>query len=451
MLKAKHQQLFDILKEEFLRGEWPCGEKLPRLTVLAEKYSVSINIASKAVDLLKNAGMVEAKVGDGIYSTFKVPVSINSLHYAGDRVYGYYRGAKRLRILVEDREVYQCAFWNRFFQDFSSENPDIEIDVNFYSWDVREGNTPYEAVIGGTAFLRKRIQRGEKGLPINWVRSFVPDLYQNCIYGLADFPGVLPYGFSCPELLAIRGTPVPEPQENFLDYLERLPDSMLGYLVCSSRQLLACMGIDMTRIGTDLFSSADAEAMLSVFQRAKKMYDAGRLLWPHGKITDKERMYELLRNRQIQAMEIQSNVSRCFPDDPQIQTLPYPHGEKPCVTTHFVYISENTLYPEEYLRVVKALVSREVQQRGESERLFYSIRKDVPSAESETLREAIQAGGVQMPGDDADIQSEAFFNFLGWEFYYYLEGRRGPEVIELINRKIRYYYEHINQTEENGK
>ncbi len=439
MLKTKHQQLFDILKEEFLRGEWPCGEKLPRLTVLAEKYSVSINIASKAVELLKNAGMVEAKVGDGIYSTFHIQ-DAKRFHYAGDRLYGHYYGAKPLRILLEDSAAQQVAFWNRFFQKFSSENPDIEIDANYQTWDERKEEKPFEAVIGGYPFLQKMIRPGDRGLADEWVKGFVPDLYDNCILDREKFPVGLPYGFSAQEMLAAEGTPEPEPGENILDYLERLPESMPGYLMRSSRLLLACMGVDMSKIGTDAFSPEDARTMLEVFERARKLYASGRLLWPHGKITDPDQMVALLKNHRLQAMGIQSNTGWGLADAPQIRRLAYPHGKKPSITVHFVHISENTLYPEEYLRLVKALLSCEVQTRAEKERIFFSIRGDVSGIESDPLRHAIRAGTVQTPNINTALQSDAFYNFLGWEFFYYLEGRRGFEVADLIHRKIRYYY-----------
>ena len=66
MIKHKHQQLYDLLSEELRRGTWPCNEKLPNLKELAARYNVSINVASKAVELLKEAHLVRVKVGDGI-------------------------------------------------------------------------------------------------------------------------------------------------------------------------------------------------------------------------------------------------------------------------------------------------------------------------------------------------------------------------------------------------
>ena len=113
---------------------------------------------------------------------------------------------------------------------------------------------------------------------------------------------------------------------------------------------------------------------------------------------------------------------------------------------HFVHISQQTLYPEEYLRLVKMLLSEKVQKKAEEYGIFYTIRKNSSSASPENLRKSFLEKNVQFPDICTDMQAEAFFNFLGWEFYYYLEGRRGPEVIDLIHKKVRYYYEHNNQT-----
>ena len=105
MIKHKHQQLYDLLSEELRRGTWPCNEKLPNLKELAARYNVSINVASKAVELLKEAHLVSVKVGDGIYSETSGQAELVDFKYSGERLFGQYTGAKTLRILMQDKQM----------------------------------------------------------------------------------------------------------------------------------------------------------------------------------------------------------------------------------------------------------------------------------------------------------------------------------------------------------
>ena len=133
MIKHKHQQLYDLLSEELRRGTWPCNEKLPNLKELAARYNVSINVASKAVELLKEAHLVSVKVGDGIYSETSGQAELVDFKYSGERLFGQYTGAKTLRILMQDNTEFQLAFWNGVFDAITLENPDIELQV---SWNI---------------------------------------------------------------------------------------------------------------------------------------------------------------------------------------------------------------------------------------------------------------------------------------------------------------------------
>ena len=131
MIKHKHQQLYDLLSEELRRGTWPCNEKLPNLKELAARYNVSINVASKAVELLKEAHLVSVKVGDGIYSETSGQAELVDFKYSGERLFGQYAGAKTLRILMQDNTEFQLTFWNGVFDAITLENPDIELQVSY--------------------------------------------------------------------------------------------------------------------------------------------------------------------------------------------------------------------------------------------------------------------------------------------------------------------------------
>ena len=113
LIKQKHQQLFDILVQQLNSGRWKKGERLPSIRELAQEYNVSINVAAKAVELLKNAGLVSVKVGDGVFSLVQELSDKQEVRYSGNRIFGHYASAKHLRVLVEDSTNIQLLFWNR--------------------------------------------------------------------------------------------------------------------------------------------------------------------------------------------------------------------------------------------------------------------------------------------------------------------------------------------------
>ena len=130
MIKQKHQQLFDILVLQLNSGRWKRGERLPSVRELAQEYNVSINVVAKAVELLKNAGLVSVKVGDGVFSQVRESADKQEVRYSADRIFGSYASAKRLKVLVEDSNNIQLLFWNRFFKSVTDKYRDIELDFS---------------------------------------------------------------------------------------------------------------------------------------------------------------------------------------------------------------------------------------------------------------------------------------------------------------------------------
>jgi GntR family transcriptional regulator len=55
------------LRERIEAGEWLPGEQLPSVRHLAKHYKVSINTARRAVDLLKEDGLVTVEPGWGVF------------------------------------------------------------------------------------------------------------------------------------------------------------------------------------------------------------------------------------------------------------------------------------------------------------------------------------------------------------------------------------------------
>ena len=258
MIKVKHQQLFDILKEEICRGKWPRGTKLPQLKELASVYSVSINVASKAVELLKEAGLVKVKVGDGIYSGSDGETAAQKIQFAGRRIFGHYKSAKTLRVLIEGNLSGQLQFWHRFMESFSTENPDIELSVSFCKADDIPPESDFEIVLGGCGFVQRVMKKNDiSSIYPEVAADFFPNLYNGSLVFPADVSELLPYGLNTPCLLALPDTPAPRPGENVLEYIEHLPGNPGGYVLRSCSMFLSAMGVPHDKLGTDAFSSAD--------------------------------------------------------------------------------------------------------------------------------------------------------------------------------------------------
>jgi GntR family transcriptional regulator len=55
------------LRERIQAGEWLPGEQLPSVRAIADHYDVSTNTARRAVELLKDAGLVTVEPGWGVF------------------------------------------------------------------------------------------------------------------------------------------------------------------------------------------------------------------------------------------------------------------------------------------------------------------------------------------------------------------------------------------------
>jgi DNA-binding GntR family transcriptional regulator len=55
------------LRERIEAGEWLPGEQIPTLRQIVDEYAVSMGTARKAVDVLKEAGLIEVYPGYGAF------------------------------------------------------------------------------------------------------------------------------------------------------------------------------------------------------------------------------------------------------------------------------------------------------------------------------------------------------------------------------------------------
>lgn len=441
MIKVKHQQLFDILKEEICRGKWPRGTRLPQLKELASAYSVSINVASKAVELLKEAGFVKVKVGDGIYSVSNGETAVQKIQFAGRRVFGHYKSAKTLRVLIEGNLPGQLQFWHHFMESFSTENPDIELSVSFCKADEILTESNFEIILGGCGFVQQVMKKnGISSIHPEITADFFPSLYDGSLVFPADFSGLLPYGLNTPCLLALPDTPAPHPDENVLEYIERLPGNPGGYVLRSCHMFLSAMGVPYSKLGTDAFTPADAAVMLEVFEHAKDLYCAGKLHWHHGEITDADRLPEMLQKRMVRVIETDSGICQEYLKPGENILLPHPSADQKLFFAYCACINSKTLFPEECLRLVSGLLEHQSQKKAAEQKIFHPVLRQLEPGLFSELNDVFDRQKALFVKSAADEPVKYQRLFIGWEFYYFLIGKRGKEVVELLDKKIRYYH-----------
>ena len=447
MIKHKHQQLYDLLCAELRKGTWPCGAKLPNLKELACQYDVSINVASKAVELLKEAKLVSAKVGDGIYSETSGQASIVEFRYSGERLYGQYRDAKELYVLVEDNAEWQLIYWDAIFAEITNENPDIELKVSYN----RPGgfkDCKFDLGLGSVEFLAQSGFSPEESMPASVMNDFYGEIYDGMLMRPSDFnwQGVecyLPYGFINYSLLSANNYPEPEQDENVLDYIERLSKNRkepLGYGIHNCRSLLTNCGLEFFD-HDHKFSIRNPRQTLDVFKRIRALYHAGHLIWPHGRVADYEQIYLMNSDQPIRIVEYASN--RCSQSERRkfmergLKLMRYPADRHPVYIPEVVAINRHSYFPEECLRIVNKLLEPASQKRAKEHCVFQPIRPELFKNEPYLLEE-FKCAKPALFIPDANILKTIYY-FINWELYYYLNGKRNDNVINFIEQKIKYY------------
>jgi DNA-binding GntR family transcriptional regulator len=72
--RPPYQQVADELRREIQAGEYPPGKQLPSISELAERFAVAKNTVQAALRLLRDAGLVVARQGKGVYVRTDAPV-----------------------------------------------------------------------------------------------------------------------------------------------------------------------------------------------------------------------------------------------------------------------------------------------------------------------------------------------------------------------------------------
>lgn len=444
MIKHKHQQLFDLLAEEFRNGLWPRGEKLPSQKELSARYSVSVNVVSQALELLKQTKLVKIKKGDGIYSIYS-PEPARLVHkYSGERVFGRYAGAKTLTVLIEDHLEWQLVFWNWFFDEFSRENPDIELKVQFDHYKASEERQEnYDMVIGGLRFTGQA-GKAIKRLSHQTAFDFYPDLDDGLLLKTADFAdGIFPVGFVSSYLLSLAGIPEVRPGENVLDYIERVIRPGHGALLMRhSTELFQNNGIDVINRNRRCLDEEEKVRLRNFFERTNRLHRDGRLLWPHGRFSDPEQTLEMLKKGTITLLGRQRGGELPQLPGGKIVENPYPHGEKAMIVPVVAVLNQDTCFVEEQLRLIRKLRSMAVQEKARQLGVFQTLHKAV-LPETSPFAGYFARNAVEFRRSDDPVEIRLIDYIVSWELLFCMTGSRSVEdSVEMVDKKIRYYYKY---------
>ena len=432
MIKQKHQQLFDILVLQLNSGRWKRGERLPSVRELAQEYNVSSNVVAKAVELLKNAGLVSVKVGDGVFSQVRESADKQEVRYSADRIFGSYASAKRLKVLVEDSNNIQLLFWNRFFKSVTDKYRDIELEITYGQTEHQE----FDIAFGGLIFLLDHGFIPEKTLSSAEQEIFSPGLYnnfpltpENCRMG--QFRNYFPYGYVSNVLVSANTLPPPVPRESVLEYVERLAvrnqEHPLGYSIFSGLDFLSNAGIFFCDPDGGTFSMPNHDELKNVFERTATLYRAGHLKWIHGEIRDESPEAEIKEIPPLRVGILKENF----------KLYPQPPGKKFAPITHLAAVAANTLFPEECFRVLSCLLTREFQLRAENEKIFNAI---IPVGKNCDINNHLNdIPHVICNSQNAGLSGVLQY-FVTWELFHYLNGvcDFNPQRLEA---KIRWYLE----------
>ena len=62
-----YHQLYQILRDEIVRGEWQPGDMIPPESELTERYGISRTTVRQVLDLLVNEGLIYRQQGRGTF------------------------------------------------------------------------------------------------------------------------------------------------------------------------------------------------------------------------------------------------------------------------------------------------------------------------------------------------------------------------------------------------
>ncbi len=437
----------DLLRDMLFSGEIPSGGKLPSVLELARRFGVSGNTIVKATAILRSENLVHTKRGKGIFSALgpirsRVKTAAGKTPEKAPRVrtpeleiisgYGSFgcwmSKRKVINLLTEDNMDWQLNVWHDIAQNFMQQNPDIKLKIltGKDKWELDD----IDLYIGGESSIQELDVRHNFSMGLDSLKEFtLPDYSnvaltpENC--GSSQSGAVLPVGFVQPVLLA--NDEFKSPSEKcgcVLDFLSEAIELNKGkfqYQLWAGRSLLYNIGC---RLGTRDQIAELASHQIEL-EKLRSYADKGNLIWHFATTSKTSEPFNFLKSPGAKVCEAAPFFQAYLPRE-NVRILAYP-GEK-----HFspipvvAVINSRTHFPEESLRVVKHMLSRECQQIR-AEQLYVSSLTAVPNSKVELCNQN-------------EMERSRSIGMICWEFFYYLTGRTGDfnTFLSACSNKIKY-------------
>jgi hypothetical protein len=358
-----------------------------------------------------------------------------------ERVFGGYFDSIALNVIVEDNTEEQKKFWIPFFESAARENPDIDLKVYFQESPPCESEQA-DMAFGGQFFLSANGFPPGKSMRLSKLETCgrVPGEME-ILRGQLAINGAecyQPYGFQQYSLITADNFPAPRKGENTLEYIERLAKSLkkqkLGYAINNASLLFASCGLKFIDPATGRFQMPDKDRFFDIFGRARKLYKDGHLIWLHGNSSNYETLHSFPPDQAVRITERIFN-HQVGAAGQHTKVLPYPDGGNNPIYPVCAAISAFTPHPEECMRVISALLEPECQK------LLFDCGIALPVHPLSMSRAGLRNGccrNANIPLLNTSEYWRETVKVIAWEFFYFLNGRRGDEVHGLIREKIRF-------------
>lgn len=447
MIKSQEKMAADLLRDMLFSGEIPPGEKLPNVLELAKRFQVSGNTIVKAAAILRSEGLLRTQRGKGMFSALtglrnrvrsgaektleKAPVvkSPELEIVSGYGSFGCWMSKRKvINLLTEDNMDWQLNAWHDIAQEFMQLNSDIKLKIltGKDRWELDD----IDLYVGGESSIRELDVRHSFSMGLEALKEFtLPDYSnsaltpENC--GSSKAGAVLPVGFVQPVLLANDDFQTPgcncDCVLDFLDGADELNKGNFQYQVWAGRSLLYNIGCKL--------GSGDQISELSAHQteleKLRSYADKGNLIWHFASISKAGEPFNFLKTPGAKICEAAPFFQAFLPRE-NVRMLPYPGKRHFSPIPVIAVVNSRTHFPEECLRAVKHLLSRECQQMR-SEQLYVSSLAEIP------------ANKISFCNQN-EVERTRSIGMISWEFFYYLTGRTRDfnTFLKACSNKIKY-------------
>ena len=451
--KLRHLQLYEVMKQDLLSGRFPPGQRLPTMIDLARLYQVSINTVGRSVDLLREDRLVKVKVGDGVCSLVPETAAANSR--AEKRTTSGHLSPKKVKIWIEDYLDWQIEFWRRILARFQEENPDIILELRFGSKAVRETEDA-DLLLGGLCFLNRTGMKAGAFISYDDLKSFRPRLYEGKIMSpslvISDSKSrFLPWGFTTAFILGKKGG-FPQSLQHCVDLLEFMKKSgdKAPFLLWSIGNCLNGCGCSFKDISRGQYNFQNRAKWKNILNKLREHMKSGNLLWRAGQDCVLEEIVQKELGNNVQFMEIDLVGLRGLRNaglTANLDWIPYPTKKLYWLFSKYACLAEKTWFADECLRVVEFILQRDIQQEFYDNMIAMPIdRLVLEHGGYERMSEGLIAAArenrlrVEFPLD-LEMHFAIEERTLAWDVYYYLSGKTGDDMLERLERKIRYLME----------